>query len=212
LTFDFKHDWTKRVRQEAFPHGTEDGKRKAKNIIRTHSPCLVITIERLGPNSKGVIHSLGGLDWGKYHARLEYLILEARSSKIPTLGVGDGGNELECGLIVDDVRRFALYGSKCKCPCGAGIATVIATDVLATGATSNWGSYAIEAALASKLGDSNLMHNASMEEEMLSACVAAGARDGLTRTPTLAVDGGGIELQQNQVRVLTYLVRGFLEA
>lgn len=206
-----RRDDGQRYLTEAFPRGAEDGKRKAASIVQTHSPSLVITIERLGPNSKGFIHSLGGLDWGEHHARLEHLILEAQSSKIPTLGVGDGGNELGCGLIVDDVRKFAWYGAKCKCPCGGGVATVISTDVLVTGATSNWGSYAIEAALAARLGDSSLMHDASMEEAILCACVVAGGRDGPTGTATLAVDGSGIELQQNYVRTLTFLVKGFLE-
>lgn len=194
---------------EKFPHGEAEGKAAAKELVKKYNPAVTVTIERLGPNSKGFIHSLGGLEWGAFHARLEHLVLESTAAKVPTIGVGDGGNELGCGLILEDVRRFAWYGAKCKCPCGDGVATVVATDVLVTGATSNWGSYSIEAALAAKLGREELMHDDDMEESMLEGCVAAGGRDGPTGTPTLAVDGSALDVQQNLVRTLTYLVRNF---
>ena len=44
------------------------------------------------------------------------------------------GNEIGFGLILDDVLKISPWGAKCQCPCGMGVATVTATDVLVVGA------------------------------------------------------------------------------
>ena len=46
--------------------------------------------------------------------------------------------------------------------------------------TSNWGAYAVEAALAALVNRPEIMHTAEIEKRMLEACVATHAADGST--------------------------------
>ena len=96
-------------------------------------------MEALGVNSKGVAHSSTGLPAMEGRARFEHLISAAREADVLTIGIGDNGNEIGFGLIAEEVRSIKPFGRECRCPCGGGIATVNACDILITVAVSNWG-------------------------------------------------------------------------
>lgn len=191
---------------EEFPLDDSRAPAAAKEILDKHSPKLLVTIEKLGPNAKGFRHNLRGDEKNNSNSRADYLVDGAKERGIPTVGVGDGGNELGLGLIYDDVRRIVKTGAKCQCPCGDGVATVTATDVLVIGAVSNWGAYGMEAMLSVLSGRAELMHDPVLEANMLAACVAAGGRDGPSGKGAFFVDGSGVDVQRNVVQALRTLV------
>ena len=77
-------------------------------------------------------------------------------------------------MIYEAVRRIQPYGATCRCPCGDGVATVTATDVLVSASISNWGAYGIAAQLAYELQDVELFQSEEMEDFMLRQCCCRG--------------------------------------
>jgi hypothetical protein len=122
------------------------------------------------------------------------------------VGVGDGGNEIGCGLIYEATRRIMPAGIRCQCPCGDGIATVVATDALVIGSTSNWAAYGISACLAFLLSDPTLLQDAVTERRVIEQCALAGATDGMSGMAVPWVDGTNLEVQQALVTMLGMIV------
>jgi hypothetical protein len=197
-----------------FPTDPETAKREAGAFLDRYQPKAIVAIEKTSPNRLGVIHSVTGKPWTPRveFARVEYLISAARERGIATIGTGDQGNEMGFGLIEDMVREAIPYAAKCQCPCGEGMASAVATDVLVPASVSNWGAYGMEAALAILNSDPDLLHDADTERAMLAACAAAGAVDGLTSRQILAVDGTSGETQVAVLTLLAELVGKALDA
>lgn len=180
-----------------FPTDPAEAKRTSDAFLDRYKPAALVVIEKNSPNHAEVIHSFSGTAWTPHveFVRVEYLIEACRRRKIPTIGVADQGNEMGFGLIEDTVRKIVPGAATCKCPCGQGMAAAVVTDILIPAATSNWGVYGIEAALAILKGNADLLHDEDTERAMLRACVMAGAVDGLSSRQILAVDGTGREAQ-----------------
>lgn len=185
-----------------FPTDPDEATRVADVFLDRYSPAALVVIEKNSPNRAGVIHSFSGTAWTPHveFVRVEALIAACRRRQIPTIGIGDHGNEMGFGLIEDTVRATVPGAAVCKCPCGLGMAAAVATDIVIPATVSNWGVYGIEAALAILKGDPSLLHDPETERAMLRACVMAGAVDGLTSRQILAVDGTSAE---TQVAILT---------
>ena len=179
----------------------------AHDLLETLEPKAVITVERLGLNEKGVAHSSTGLPVAVGRARIEVLVSAARDAGILTIGIGDNGNEIGFGRIVDAVRQYKPYGHRCRCPCDAGIACVDVCDVLVVSAISNWGAYGLAACLSVALEIPELIHDAATELRMIDACVRAGAADGLTGMYTPSVDGVPGCIHGYVVEMLRLIVR-----
>ncbi|HEV2358416.1 MAG TPA: glutamate cyclase domain-containing protein [bacterium] len=194
-----------------YPVGDEEGRREADAVLSQYTPAVVIAIEKLGPNAKGVIHSLRGIDGTAHTGKAHHLIQAARSREIATMGFGDGGNELGCGLIYETVRRVLEYGAKCQCPCGGGMATVVKTDVLVISNTSNWGAYGTAACLALLLGDPTLLPGPDEERRVVEQCALRGAGDGMAGLPIPWVDGTSTEVQQAVLVMLHMIVANGLK-
>jgi len=201
-----------KAQTEKFPFGSEEGKRFAKYLIETYNPSIVISTERLGPNILGVNHNMGGKDWSQYQARVENLFDIAKERNVKTLGVGDGGNEIGCGLILEDAKKSSKYGAKCQCPCGGGVACSVPADVLMIGASSNWGCFGIEAELAAMTNRPELLHSAELDSQMLAACIAAGGRDGPSGKQIMVVDGTEEEVHEAMLRLLAELVKSYVNS
>ncbi len=171
-------------------------------------PAAMITVEKTSPNRAGVIHSVSGQAWTPRvdFVRVEYLVAACRRRGIPTVGIGDHGNEIGFGLIEDTVRKTVPRADVCQCPCGQGMASAVATDVVIPASISNWGAYGIEACLAILKRDPGLLHDAAVERAMLQACVMAGGVDGITSRQILAVDGTGENTQVAIVNLLAEIV------
>ena len=102
----------------------------------------------------------------------DYLVEEAAKRGIPTIGVGDGGNEIGMGAISEAVHKHVPHG---EILCARTV-----TDVLLPCGVSNWGCYAIQAGLALLTGKVELLHSAGMERKLIDAAAAAGLVDGNT--------------------------------
>lgn len=178
-----------------FPADEDEAKRESARLISELEPKAVIAIEKQGPNAAGVTHSATGIPKGPERARIEHLIDAATEQNILTVGVGDNGNEIGYGLIQEAVWKYKQFGRKCQCPCGQGLATVVATDVLVVAGTSNWGAYGIEACIAAVLGKPELIHSRQSEELMLMENVRHGGVDASTRRQIPQVDGTSLEVQ-----------------
>jgi hypothetical protein len=122
------------------------------------------------------------------------LVEEAMSSQIPTIGVGDGGNEIGMGAVAEAVHQYVPHG---KILCAK-----LATDVLLPAGVSNWGCYAIQAALAVMTEKPDLLHTAAMEKRLVEAAANAGLVDGNTGKCEPTVDGLPIEVHVGIVELL----------
>jgi len=196
----------------SFPLGEEGAAEEARQILDEFQPKAVIAIEKIGPNEKGIFHSVMGVEIpAESQAHVYHLTQEAQRRGILTIGIGDGGNELGYGLIAEDVKELQDYGKHCQCPCESGIATVESTEVLVSAAVSNWGAYGVSACLAFMLGDSEVLHDTYTEYRMLEACATAGALDGVYGTQILAVDGINWRTQQSLITMLHSIVSNGLK-
>ena len=70
---------------------------------------------------------------------LFFLFVALATSLIGTIGIGDGGNEIGMGKVLDSVKEHIPYGEKIACRIGA--------DQLITAGVSNWGGYALATSL-----------------------------------------------------------------
>ncbi len=194
---------------EEFPNDDADAQEhRAAEILDRLQPSAVISIERGSPNRAGIRHSATGMSKGEPHlARLHLLTDAARARGIFTIGVGDNGNEIGFGNIGEAVRKHSPWGERCQCPCGQGLAAIAGTDVLVVAATSNWGAYAVEAALALLLGNPELMHDTEMEWRMIEHCSLAGAADGATGMLTHSVDGVAGPIQAHITDLMAFTIR-----
>ncbi len=170
-------------------------------------PKAVITTERLGPNEKGVIHGATGLSGWKPMVDLSPVITEAAKRGVFSVGVGDAGNELGFGRILGAVKDINPWGKKCQCPCGAGMATVVKTDVLVPAFISNWGCYGIEAMLAFLLKKPQFQHTPAMAKSIIEACLEAGGLEAMNCTKLFSVDGAEGETSMAVVQMLGDMVR-----
>lgn len=159
--------------------GDKEIPKVAEETISRFRPASVISIERFGMNPKGVYHNSRGMAVSEGHTKMDYLFDVAKKMSIPTVGVGDFGNEIGMGVIRDKLKGVLKYGEKCLCPCGGGVVSSTSTDVLVTTTVSNWASYGISAALAMILDKPTLVHSGFLETQLLEC----GARVGLINGP-----------------------------
>ncbi len=189
-----------------YPKDDHEGQAQARRLLDEFRPAAIIACEKLGPNAKGEIHSVLGVNVTQQHAKIHHLFQLAKTAGIPTIGYADGGNEIGCGMIYEDTRSIMEHGARCQCPCGDGMATVVETDVLVVAAVSNWGAYGTCAVLAYLVGNPDLVHDPETEHRMLDANVREGGTDGMAGRPIMKVDGISVEVNQGLVRQLREMV------
>ncbi len=157
--------------------------------------CLV-SIERVGRSFDGKYRSMRSIDITEKTAPLDDLFLYAQNHPqmhITTIAVGDGGNEIGMGTKIDEVQKHIPHGKLIAC-------TVPADHLIVTG-VSNWGGYALGAALQCKNGLSNSLNETypSIEEQfqMLENMVFYNCCDGVLGKPALSVDGLPWDIHKN---------------
>ncbi|WP_297507230.1 glutamate cyclase domain-containing protein [Thermococcus sp.] len=155
---------------------------------------LVIAIETPGKSSDGMHYSMSGLEIKR--EALDGVVLEARRRGIPTIGIGDGGNEAGMGKVRELVVRYIPQGEK--------IASVVETDELITSAVSNWGAYGLVAE-ASMLTGENLLGDFD-EVGIVKALAEAGIIDGVTKRADVSVDGIDMEVHSMIMKFLKAIV------
>ena len=175
------------------PLTLEQAVQESEKIIRDYNPSAVISNEQAGRNVKGVYHSAYGFaresDPKQPTARLDHILDAARAAKIPTISMGDNGNEMGLGSVEEAIRKYHPYGDKCQCPCGSGLATSVKADIAFPVAISNFGCYGIAACLAHVLENAEVFHDGETQKRILHACAATGCCDGVTQLATPTEDG-----------------------
>lgn len=169
-----------------YPAEDEEALRAAEPLLDQLHPKVVVSVERAGRNVAGRYHDMRGFAFDEGQARTDLLVESAQGRGIPLVAVGDGGNEIGMGLVMDAVREHVPHGRECQCPCGRGIAARSRADTLVTAAISNWGCYAVADCVAVLMKNHDLLHTVYAEEQL----IAAGIRVGLINSVEGAVDGG----------------------
>lgn len=147
-------------------------------LIAAFKPTQVLAIERPGNAQDGHRYSMRGERLDDLVAAADRLL--APQSAYRTIAIGDGGNELGLGRLRDSLKSRVTHGELIFCATPA--------DYVIPAGISNWGAYALVAAL-SLLAGQLLLRPPEHERAVLQALLAAGAVDGCTREPTLSVDG-----------------------
>jgi hypothetical protein len=136
------------------------------------APDAVVAIERPGRAEDGAYYNLRGEDISANCGIFDtYLDLAA----CPTIGVGDGGNEIGMGNVAEVIRELDIRGSVTRC------------DELLVADVSNWAAYGIIAYLGVWAGRDLLADLAP--RDTLAWLSAHGSVDGVSRQNTLTEDG-----------------------
>lgn len=170
-------------------------------------------IEKPGPNANGVFHNSSGKpkdgDWVAHAHRLAEAL---RARGVLTVAVGDGGNEIGFGLIRDQLMEVHPLGRDCGCPCHGGLIDATVVDMLMPAAVSNWGSYAIAAAIALQDGRSALPMAWEEVRNSIVASLAEGAFDGYSGLAVETVDGISGTANASVYRLMLEVLRLAAEA
>ncbi|MEM4204803.1 MAG: DUF4392 domain-containing protein [Candidatus Methanomethylicaceae archaeon] len=190
-----------------FPADPERAKTEAASLIERYRPSAIITIEKGGMNEKGIVHTSRGHDTTEHMAKIDFLINQAREKGVLTIGIGDGGNEIGMGNILEVIKQRLPFGSKCCCPCGSGIAPVTLVDVLVVSTVSNWGAYGIAAGLAILLKNPCIFHDANIERWVLEHASDAELIDGISGFVEPGADGLSAEVHGYITSLLKHVVQ-----
>jgi len=155
---------------------------------------LVIFVETPGKARDGNHYSMSGLPI--VGETFDWVAEKARDHGVPTIGIGDGGNEIGMGKIKDLVVRYVPHGDK--------IVSVVETDELILSAVSNWGAYGLVARASLELGR-NLLSGWE-EAFVVRILVENGLIDGVSKKREVSVDGIPIEVHTAFVELLNRLV------
>jgi len=189
-----------------FPLDNKEAKELSPKLLGEYNPAAVIAIERPGKNIKGIHHSFRGQDISATSAKIDYLYEMAARQGTLTIGVGDVGNELGTGNIREVVLENVPYAEKCQCPCNAGTACAVTSDVVLIAAVSNWGGSGVAALLSAMTENPDVLHSGILEKRSIRECADAGAVDGETGRCEPAVDGISDELHGHMVEMMAKIV------
>jgi hypothetical protein len=164
-----------------FPTTDAEAISAAHSLLDDLQPALLFSTERVGRAADGIYYSMRAVDYGMGRARIDRLFDAAHERGIPTVAVGDGGNEIGMGMIADAVHTHVRHGST--------ICAVSEADVLVTAACSNWGCYGIAAALAARRKDARLVHTAAREAALLRRGTDLGMINSVAGVIDSDVDG-----------------------
>jgi hypothetical protein len=170
--------------------------RAARAAVAAFGPTHLVAVERPGRAQDGGYYNARGVSVAAMNAPLDALFLRPRPGTV-TVGVGDGGNEIGMGRVRSRVARDV--------PNGAKIASVVRTDHLVVGGTSNWGAWGVAAHMGLGAGRV-LLHTPAEEARLTRAMVRAGAVDGLTGARQPSVDSLPLGLHQALLETLRGLV------
>lgn len=190
-----------------FPFDDAAAERRTLDLLDRLKPSAVIAIEKTGPNTRGVYHSMGGIDVSRSRSRAGIFFAEARRRSITTVGIGDGGNEIGMGTIRDTVERLVPFARRCQCPCGAGTADATIVDYCLPAMVSNVGAYGVAACLAAVTGELDAFHTAEVERRMTAASISAGAIDAICHYPEPSTDGLSVDVAVGIVEALRTTIR-----
>ncbi len=155
-------------------------KKELVKLLDSFQPSHIIAIERPGKASNGRYHSMRGEDISAFVGDLEPIFDLAKQRNIPTIAIGDGGNEMGMGKIKEKGQKFIHLGEK--------IFATSQSDYLILSGVSNWGAYGIVAGL-SLLSGVDLLQEETEEVRLLKSLIELGGVDGCSKKREMTVDG-----------------------
>ena len=181
--------------------------KQAEEIIERDRPTAVISVECPGANNKGVYHNATGLDVTELEARQDVLFEKLQAMGVLNIAIGDLGNEIGMGAIRKTLETYIPYAglNACRCGCGGGIAMRIKADNIITATVSDWGCYAMIAALAYLKENPDIMHTPELEKQTMETACHSGMID-MYGWLIPAIDGFGEEINLPIVALMRNMV------
>ena len=166
-----------------------------ERTIKEYNPKGMISIERCGLNTENKYANMRNISIDEHTAEIDLFFLNYYK-KIPTIGIGDGGNEIGMGNL-ENIIKNNLELIPCK----------IKVDKLIISSVSNWGGYGLAAYLC--LLTKNKEFFESVEETVknyIKYIVSIGSVDGVTHENKEKVDGNDIEIELDIIRSLLKVI------
>jgi D-glutamate cyclase len=179
-------------------------RKQAGRLMKDAAPAAMISIEKPAPSPAGRYHTGVGLDVTDTLGKVDYFVDAAQAAGVLTIGIGDGGNEVGLGCILDDVIDIVPGGDK--------IGAATKTDILIVATIANWGAYAIEACLAAALHKPEIIHSLAEERRVTDGSVNAGFIDPATGMPNGWIDGTPPVCSESILELLRQMVELRLSA
>ena len=152
---------------------------EAEKALQQYQPSLVISIERPGMAADGRHYNMRGEDISPACASFDYFLSTA---SCPTIGIGDGGNEIGMGNVASTLEQLNIIPSATCC------------DELLIADVSNWAAHGLIAML-SAFNDTDLLLDWD-NLAVLNYLSERGSVDGVTRENTLTEDGLSAEVTE----------------
>jgi len=184
---------------ETFPVKDDTATQRAVEILDLARPALLFSTERVGRAVDGKYYSMRGIEYGMGRARVDRLFDEGLARSIPTVCVGDGGNEIGMASIAETVHQHVKHGKR--------LCSVTPTDVLVPAACSNWGCSAIAGALALRLNNARLLHKPERERMLLDRGVELGLINAVANLVDPHADG----ISQNTHVAVVQMIQSIIE-
>ncbi len=169
-----------------------------RETIDNREPALLISIERCSPDADGIYRNMRGRDISPQTARIDKLF----GHGLPSVGIGDGGNEIGMGNLADAVAGADQLPDQ---------PAVVGCDRLVISSTSNWGGYGLVAALSLEVGR-NLLPDVDTDADCIRFLVDSGAVSGVSGEHDYLVDEFTLEENAAVLTELHEYVNGHLPA
>jgi hypothetical protein len=150
----------------------EDTVPVVKAALAEIRPSVIVSIERPGVAADGRYYNMRGKDISDFLAKFDLCF---NLCECPTIGIGDGGNEIGMGNALAALAHLPIIPSVTSC------------DELVIATVSNWGVYGVIAAMSRELHQ-NLL-DCFDPAEIVRHLVDRGAVDGKTGNPEGTEDG-----------------------
>ncbi len=144
----------------------------AEQALAHFHPEAIVSIERPGQAADGGYYNMRGESISEHTACFDSFM---RLCDCPTIGIGDGGNEIGMGNVYETLKKLNIV------PCATTCDELIVSDV------SNWGAYGIISFLSLWSGRDFLAEIVPLD--ILKYVSELGSVDGVTRVNQLTEDG-----------------------
>ena len=171
--------------------GWEATRPMVESALADIRPSVVVSIERPGVAEDGRYYNMRGKDISDFLAKFD-LFFEL--CECPTIGVGDGGNEIGMGNIIKALSHLPITPSVTQC------------DELVIATVSNWGVYGIIAAMSRELHQD--LFGLFEPVEIVRYLVDRGAVDGKTGVAECSEDGFPLSVGLSIIAQLRELIAG----
>lgn len=166
---------------------------EAFQALYNYNPDAVLSIERPGQAADGGYYNMRGESISERTACFDTFV---NNAKCPTIGIGDGGNEIGMGNITEALKDLDIHAAATQ------------VDELLIADVSNWGAYGIIAFLS--LWNERDLLGEIKPLEILEYLSQLGSVDGVTRANELTEDGLPVEEGKSVIAELRALI-GYAE-